>query len=158
MFESSSTPVGFKSALVFYFPLKPNKQDQKRATWSPWLGLSHAVSLPDAAPPPRQSPLAAPPAGGCSWRLPREYQTASFCKRHTIKTMRQQSQSINKSTECDSISRSVRNTGPDDGGQGRSGFVESTKTLRGTHMMDGVFSHLPPPGWLGKTSSRKKYT
>lgn len=25
-------------------------------------------------------------------------------------------------------------------------------------MIDGVLSHLPPPGWLGKTSSKKKYT
>lgn len=30
-FEFSSTHVGFKSALVFYFPPKPNKQDQKKS-------------------------------------------------------------------------------------------------------------------------------
>lgn len=44
---------------------------------SPWAG---GTFTPRGADPlPRQSPLVAPLAGGCSWRLPLACQTASFC-------------------------------------------------------------------------------
>lgn len=67
---------------ISIFPRNQTNKTKKRASWSPWLGLSDDINLPDAGPRPRQSLLAAPPAGGCSWHLPLEYQTASFCKRH----------------------------------------------------------------------------
>lgn len=40
-------------------------------------------NLRGAVPLPRQTLLDVPQAGGCSWHLPLECQTASFCGRHT---------------------------------------------------------------------------
>lgn len=100
-----------------------------------------------AVPPPKQTLLGVPLAGGCSWRPPPACQKAFFCvsKMRKVKKNRLGNYLIAALWWWSQTDKLI--------------FYHSRCVKRiWTHMIEGVLSHLPPPGWFGNTSSRKKYT
>lgn len=132
------------SGFFFKFPHE-TKQTRPKKGHHGLLGWASATPLASQtlALPPGEAPRPLLRQGVVVGVLLWSIKQHLSARRHTIQTV---SQTISQRDVTDGW------------GERRSGSVASTKTLRGTHMMDGVFSHLPPPGWLGKTSSRKKYT